>query len=260
MLKDNSSIKNILLFFISLLIEFLIIALILIFTFNLRLTDILNDVISQDVKNIYFILIYISLLLNLYFFSKESYIRLYQGINNFKYLFYGLFISFSFITSYYIVLYLLGFYSFNIIINISLILQIIILSFLTAFIEEMIFRDYLFSKFSERYTVSRSIVYTSYIYAQLHFLRFNLSLIEILIPLLSLFFFGVTLSKIYIDKGIFYSIGLHWGFIIFISYINQSNIFKPISQVFITGGLYPPTGLLACFILFLITNKLYKNQ
>lgn len=244
----------------SLLIEFAIIALILIFTFDLKITDILNDEISQNVKNIYFILIYISILANLYFFSKESYIRIYQSINNFKYLFYGLFISLGFISSYYIFLYILGFYNFNLIINPDLIFKIAILSFLTAFIEEMIFRDYLFSKLSERYTVSKSIIYSSYLYAQLHFLRFNLSLIEIIIPLLSLFFFGVTLSKIYINKGIFYSIGLHWGFIIFISYINQSNVFKPISQIFITGGLYPPTGLLACFILFIITNKIYKNQ
>lgn len=256
---QSNSIKNIVLFFSATIFEVIILALIIIYSFNLKLDDIFNDKINQNIKNIYFSIIYICLLFNIYFFSKSSYIRLINEKSKIKNLFTGLVISFIFINFYYLILYLSGFYNLDFKYDNTLFLQISIISLFTAFIEEMIFRDYLFNKINESSSISKSILFGSYIYAQLHFLRFNLSFIQIIIPLLSLFFFGIILSKLYLNKGLFYCIGIHWGFIIFISYINQTHIYKPLNQLLITGGLYPPTGLLACLILFIIANKL-KNS
>jgi membrane protease YdiL (CAAX protease family) len=255
-----NSIRNIFLFFITLIVQIIIISLILFFSFNLSIDNIINDKIEQNVKSIYFIFLYLLILINLYFFSSDTYLRIYKSEEKIKHIILGFSIGTISIILYYYVLTIFDFFSLDLSrFNLLLVFYSLILSFFISFIEELVFRDYIFNKFTKKYGIEKSVIYSSYIYAQLHFLKFNLSFIEILIPILSLFFFGVILSKFYIKKGIFFTIGIHWAYIFFISYINQTWIIKPISNNFFTGALYPPNGLLACIILFLFFYKHIKK-
>lgn len=174
------------------------------------------------------------------------------------------FIGLTFISSYYYILTISGFFDVNIKrIDFILIPQVLIISLFIAFIEELIFRYYIYNKLVARYNNIYSILITSYLYSQSHFIKFNLSFFEIIIPLINLFLFGIILSSLYRKKGIYASIGLHWSFILFISYINQTWFISPVKSTnFITGGLYAPNGFLTTiiFIFYLVFDKCLKNK
>lgn len=250
MIKTFTPIKNILLFFGFLLVEIILIALILLFFFNLSINDLIDNHIPSQAQSVYFICLYIMVLVNLYVFSKPSYIRLNKADFKFKYLSTGFTTGLLSIFLYYFVMAQLGYYFITALsIDYLMLIKVLFLSFFVAFIEEMVFRDFMYNQLNQKYSVYKSAIISSYIYAQLHFLRFDLKLIEVIIPIISLFFVGILLSEKYYSKNIFFSIGLHWSWVLFISYINQKSILVPAHNMFLSGGLYPPTGLIACFLL-----------
>lgn len=252
--------KKIFSFFILVLSQFIFIAIIFIWILKISPDDLINDKISQNIKNIYFAFMYICLLVNLKLFSDQPYQRIFNLENKILNTLKGLLAGFSGISLYYIILTYLGYFDFvsdNL--NLSLVFQIITISFFIAFLEEMIFRDFILRQLFKKYTIDHSLIIAAYIYAQLHFLRFNLHFYQIIIPLISLLMVGIILGKIYLSKNIFNSIGIHWGWIICISYINQSQILKINQGILLTGGLYPPSGLFGGLILFLVIFLMKKD-
>ena len=253
--------KKIFLFFSLLIIQVLFIALIIIFLFNLEFIDILKDNVSQNIKNIYFSLVYLSLIFNLNLLSEKPFQRLLKNPVKIKMLFQGFIVGFASIVFYYLALTYQSYFLFTAI-NVDYLLfgQILVLSFIIALTEELIFRDFLLRELLKKYSENKSLIISSYIYAQLHFLRFNLEIWQFIIPLISLFFIGLILSDGYLKKNIFYSIGIHWAWILIISYLNQTNILKINNISYLTGGYYPPSGLFACIILFITVVVLFSKK
>jgi len=252
--------KKISYFFLLVLSQFIFIAVIFIWILKISPEDLINDKISQNIKKIYFSFMYICLLVNLKLFSDQPYQRIFNLENKIVNTLKGLLTGLSGIIIYYIVLTYLGYFDFvddNL--NLSLVFQIITISFFIAFLEEMIFRDFILRLLLKKYTINHSLIIAAYIYAQLHFLRFNLHFYQIIIPLISLLMVGIILGKTYLSKNIFNSIGIHWGWIICISYINQSQILKVSQNILLTGGLYPPSGLFSGLILLLVVLTMKKD-
>ncbi len=248
--------NKILSFFILLITQVVFIALTLIFIFQLNFDDLIKDSISELVKSIYFTSVFICLIFNLHFFSEKVFSRILDVKNKMRNLLKGFTIGFLSISSYYIILIYYGYFNFiaqNFIF--SKLLEIIVISFFIGFIEELVFRDFLLREILKKHSVKKSIIYSSLVYAILHFLRFDLKLIEIIIPIMNLFLIGIILSKSYIKNNIFNSIGIHWSWVLAISYINQVKILDINHDVFLTGGLYPPFGILVLFFLALYLVK-----
>ena len=260
--KDNQLkiAKKISSFFLLVLGQFIFIAIIFIWLLKISPDDLINDKISQNIKNIYFAFMYICLLVNLKLFSDKPYKRILNLENKLLNISKGLLIGLLSISTYYMVLTYLGYFEFisdNL--NSSLIFEILIISFFIAFLEEMIFRDFILRQLLKKYSINYSLTISAYIYAQLHFLRFNLNFYQIIIPLISLLMVGIILGKTYLSKNIFNSIGIHWGWIIGISYINQTQILKVNQDILLTGGLYPPSGLFSGGILLLAILIMKKD-
>lgn len=260
---DNSQLsasKKIFYFFILVLSQFVFIAITFIWILKINSDDLINDKVPQNIKNIYFAFMYICLLFNLKLLSDQPYIRILNLKYKIKNILKGLLIGFATIGLYYIALTYLGYFNFVYnSFNFYLFIEITIISFFIAFLEEMIFRDFIFRELLKKYSANNSIIISAYIYAQLHFLRFNLHFYEIIIPLISLLIVGIILGKIYLSQNIFNSIGIHWGWIIYISYINQTQIFKVNHNILLTGGLYPPSGLFSCLTLLFVFLLMKKD-
>lgn len=247
-LRNLSGPKTIIAFFTALFFQILSIAIILINIFDLSLSQILNNQVPQLAQNIYLSILYPIICLDIYYFSPQTFdllrlndkFRIILG-NLSK----GFFLAFFSLLLLYAIELIFSLISFKtLILDFSLITECLILAFLIAFIEELLFRAFIYRKLRESYTYRSSAIISSYIYAQLHFLRFDLSFTETIIPLLSLFLIGYILVQALEKYNLYFCIGMHSAWIFLISYINRAEIFLPDSKwQIISGGLYPVAGL-----------------
>lgn len=261
--QDIKATNKIYLFFFLLIIEIVFISIILSFIFSLNLELILTpDKIPQYIQNTYVGLLYLSIISNLYLLDKNSFLSVFKISKNelrhfYKSYFYGFLslIFFSYIN------FLFGLSSFQKSINFETIPTIFITSILIGFSEELLFRNFIFKNLSIDLSETKAIIISSYIYAQLHFLRFDLNLYQIITPLISLFLVGFILSTFYKKISFYYSAGLHSGWVFVISYINQSNILNHNKDyLFLSGGNYPPSGLICLIVMvyFILLNSVKK--
>ncbi len=242
-------------FFISLILEIILIAIFLLLIFGLNINDLIKNNITETVKNTYLTLLYISLIFNLYYFSKDDFIAVFK-IDKQKIIFFmkGLAVG---------TLFLLTLYSIELVnklieikvfyFNPTLILKVTITSFLISLTEELLFRNFLFKNLSTNNNITTSMIISSYIYAQLHFLRFDLSFIRIILPIIGLFFVGMILSYCYYKKDFWYSVGLHFSWVMMISYTTQANMFMVNEKyILLSGGYYPIAGLLGIMLTIIL--------
>ncbi|MFN8670880.1 MAG: CPBP family intramembrane glutamic endopeptidase [Candidatus Sericytochromatia bacterium] len=137
----------------------------------------------------------------------------------------------------------------------------IILSFLIAFIEEVLFRSFFFRIIKEKTTNIKAYFISSYIYTQSHFLNFNLPIKSIYLNFIGLFILGLILNLFYDKKGLFYSIGFHTAIIFVISLINVNNVFEiNENYIFLSGGLNPLNGFLGVFYALILLVFFYNYQ
>jgi membrane protease YdiL (CAAX protease family) len=252
----HSAVNSIAFFFFLSLIQIFIIAGLLIFGFSLKISDLTAQKnIPETAKLIYFISLYIFLLINLFLLDSKNFTNVFK-ISKKKIIF--LFSGFLISSASLIVLYSLE-NTFNLInintfhIDSFLLIKCFILSLFVAIIEELVFRNFIFRKLFTSYSLKTSLIASSYIYGQLHFLKFDLKPEQILIPLTGLFFIGMILAYSFYKFDIWLSIGLHMGWVILISYTNQSGSFIPDkTHLLLTGGLYPIGGILGNLIVIIL--------
>jgi len=258
----NSPIKLIFCFFILLILEILFLSSSLILVFKISISDTINQKNIPDIaKYIYISMLYIFILSNLYFLDKVNFLSIFKiKIKNIQHFFSGFLLGFGFLIFLYTLETILKFIQIKQInINPLLILQIFIFSFCIALVEELLFRNFIFRKLNEKYKAIPAFCFSSYIYAQLHFLRFDLNFIEIILPLIGLFFVGILLSYLFVKYSLWFSIGVHTIWIILISFTTQTSIFIVDKKyILFTGGYYPVAGifgiLLLLFMIFIIKN------
>lgn len=264
------SILKIFIFLLLLFIEVLILFCSGIYIFKINITDISNlNYLSNNIKIFYISGVYGSILLNIYivqkFYKKGiSDLGIKLENNYIKYFLYGIIISTSLLIFQNILQLILKLSSFQIIYskNITFIILFnILVSFLFGFIEELLFRGFILQNLFEDFSKNVSIIVSSYIYAQLHFLRFDLSLKEIILPIIGLFLVGLVLSYAYLlTNSLWMSIGMHTGWIYLITITNQLQLLKfDQTKIIITGGYNPVSGLLGIFLLALTLLVLKKQ-
>lgn len=80
--------------------------------------------------------------------------------------------------------------------------------FFAAFIEEIVFRGYIMTKFFQKTTEIKALLFSSFIFAAFHLMNPNLSVIAIL----EIFFAGIIIGYAYLKtKNIWFVTCLHWG-------------------------------------------------
>lgn len=258
----KSNISKIYLFFSFILIQIVFIALLLVNIFSINLDLLFNtQKIPQYVQNIYIILLYSCILFNLFYLDKESFLSIFKiSKKDVRDLFRSFLYGFVSLIIFYLLNTLLGFSFIEKSIYIYKIPIIFVTSFLIGFSEELLFRNFIFKNLSLELSEKKSLIISSYIYAQLHFLRFDLSLYQIFIPIINLFLVGYLLAYLYKKIGFWYSVGLHSGWVFIISYINQEKFLNHSKEyIFLSGGNYPPSGLI-CFVILITTIFLLKKK
>lgn len=258
----KSNISKIYLFFSFILIQIVFIALLLVNIFSINLELIFNtQKIPQYIQIIYIILLYSCILFNLFYLDKESFLSVFKiSKKDLKYLSKSFLYGFLSLIIFYLLNTLICFSFIEKSIYIYKIPIIFVTSFLIGFSEELLFRNFIFKNLSLDLSEKKSLIISSYIYAQLHFLRFDLSLYQIFIPIINLFLVGYLLAYLYKKIGFWYSVGLHSGWVFVISYINQENtLVHDIKYLFLSGGNYPPSGLI-CFVILIFTAYFLLNK
>lgn len=262
------NLKKIPLFFSLLIIKLLVIVFSIVVFYKIDFFDLINSKnIPQNITTIYLILFYISIISSLYLSDKNGFKEFLKEPNK----------SIKFITA-----WLLGFitiscfFGFELLsnlINISnlatfdvfYLLKIFSLSFLVGFIEELLFRNFIFNNLKKDLNVKTSYAISAYIYAQLHFLNLSLALKEIILPLIGLFILGLIFNALYEKKGLSFSIGFHTSFIFVMSFITQKNLFNINTEdLYLSGGYNPLSGILGIVflsIIFVLINiSFYKKN
>jgi membrane protease YdiL (CAAX protease family) len=243
----NASVKSILLFFFSLLIQIIFLAGILIFAFQINLTDVLNQKnIPEPAKYLYLGFLYIFMLLDLYLFDRRNFLAAFYGSRDrLLYFAKGFAAAFFSLLFLYILEAGLGFIAVRPFMpDLMLLGQVAIFSLIIALVEELLFRNFIFRKLREAYSLNTALIISGYIYGQLHFLKFGLKLSEIILPLTGLFFIGVILAYTFHTRDLWFSIGMHTAWIILITYTTRESLFILNSDYnLLTGGYYPIAGL-----------------
>jgi membrane protease YdiL (CAAX protease family) len=260
--QDIKATNKVYLFFLLIIIEIVFISLILSFIFSLNLELIFTlDKIPQYIQNTYVGLLYLSIISNLYLLDKDGFLSVFKiSKKELKYFFESNFYGFLSLILFIYINLLFGLLSVEKSFNLEIIPIIFITSILIGFSEELLFRNFIFKNLNLDLSETKAIIVSSYIYAQLHFLRFDLNFYQIITPLISLFLIGFILSTLYKKIGFWYSVGLHSGWVFVISYINQSNILNHNNDyLFLSGGNYPPSGLICLFIL-LVSSVFLKQK
>jgi membrane protease YdiL (CAAX protease family) len=248
----KSSVKSILLFFFILIIQIVSLAAILIFSFKIELRNVLNSENIPDLaKYLYLGFLYFFMLINLYLFDSNNFLAVFnlskiKLINFAK----GFLIAFiSLLVLYFIEVFsgIIGVKYFTI--KFALLTQIFIFSFIIALIEELLFRNFIFRKLKEDFSLITALIVSGYIYGQLHFLKFDISLKQIILPLTGLFFIGIILAFVFYHRDLWFSIGMHTAWIILISYTTQESLFMVNPEYsLLTGGYYPIGGVSGIFM------------
>lgn len=201
-----SKFKNIIFFLLLSSLEFLFLSLIISFTFKVSIYKLIySPEINNLPKIIHFSLIYIFLIINIFFLEKEKF-KIKTKIN-FKYLIKGFLYSLVFLLIYFVL------NNFNIKNNLDyyILIQCFVLSIFIGYIEEIIFRFFLYENL--KFIGSFSKIIVSYIYSQLHFSNFDL------LGVISLFIFGLILIEIY-QINFYLTVGVHSGIVFILSYID----------------------------------------
>lgn len=257
-LSVKPSVKSILLFFFLLLVQIITLAGILIFLFKIEFKDIINQKNIPDLaKYLYLGFLYLFMLLNLYLFDPKNFlgsfylsrIRLMNFSGGFLFAFLSLLLL-------YILESVAGFIEVRpFTTDFALLAQIIFLSFIIALIEELLFRNFIFRKLKEDFSLKTALIISAYIYAQLHFLKFGLKLSEIILPLTGLFFIGIILAYTFYYRDLWFSIGLHMAWIILITYTTRESLFiiNPEYNL-LTGGYYPIAGILGIIMTIILLS------
>lgn len=258
----KSNISKIYLFFSFIVIQIILIALLLVSIFSINLDLSFNtQKIPQYIQTTYIIFLYSCILFNLFYLDKENFLSVFKiSKKDLKDLSKSFLYGFLSLISFYLLNTLLSFSFIEKSIYVYKIPIIFVTSFLIGFSEELLFRNFIFKNLSLELSEKKSLIISSYIYAQLHFLRFDISLAQIVIPLINLFLVGYLLAYFYKKIGFWYSVGLHSGWVFVISYINQENtLVHDSNYLFLSGGNYPPSGLLCLIVLILTIFLLNKD-
>jgi len=259
---EKSPIKQISFFFILLILEILILSTSLIFAFNININDAISQKNIPDIaKNIYVSVLYILVLANLYFLDKKNFIDVFKlKKQSAIYFFCGLSLGLIFLTVLYLIETIFNFIQIDqISINFLLIFKIFVLGFFVALLEELLFRNFIFRKLQENYKPITAFCVSSYIYSQLHFLRFDINFLEIILPLIGLFFTGIVFAYAFLKFNLWFSIGLHTAWIFLISFTTQISMFIIDKEYFIfTGGYYPVGGIFGILLILLMLFIIVK--
>ncbi|GIW23236.1 MAG: hypothetical protein KatS3mg068_2243 [Candidatus Sericytochromatia bacterium] len=206
--------------------------------FQINLSELIyKQEINNLPKIIHFAITYILLVINIFLLQEDFKCKTKINV---KYFFVGFINGILFIAIY------IFFNNFIFIkkINFLLIFQCFLLSIFVSYIEELIFRFFLFENLK---SLKYSKIIVSYLYTQLHFSNSNL------LELISLFMLGLILSEAY-QINFSLSVGIHAGIIFCLSYIDMNNIFvnylKPQSTLL---------GLILLIITFIIIKILKKH-
>lgn len=261
------NLQKIPLFFSLLIIKLLTIVFFIVFFYNVSLTDLINSKnIHLNITTLYLVLFYFSILSSLYFSDKKTFSSVFQQKNNSINFILSWILGFIIISLFFIFELIVNFISLNSleVISVTYVIKTFILSFLVGFIEELLFRNFIFNNLKKDLKLKTSYVLSAYIYAQLHFLNFSLRIKEIIIPLLGLFILGLLFNTLYEKKGLFFSIGFHASFIFVMSVITQKNLFKIDSDYLLLSGGYNPLagvfGIVFLSMIFITTQVFNQNR
>lgn len=250
--------KKIPLFFVFFLLEFLFTFILIKIFSDISFKDFfLEENQSEKTKTFYIIFLYISIIANIYLVdSKNLKLIFYEKnklVNFSKSWLYG-FIILSF---YFFINIILGFININSKLNYLFLFEtsskFIFISFFVAFIEELLFRNFIFNNISNDTSFYKADIISAYIYAQAHFFNFSLGLKNIILPFIGIFILGRLLNKFYQKEGVFFSIGFHSSLVFMISVINITNFFQIKEEyLFLSGGNSPLSGLLGVIFIFIL--------
>lgn len=113
-----------------------------------------------------------------------------------------------------------------------------------GFSEELLFRGFIFQTLRRGLALPVAMAGSAWLYAQVHFLRFDLHWHTIAMPFLGLFLAGLVLAwAAYRSRSIWLSVGLHSAWVyVFILSDRQKLLVYPIEHNWLTGGGYPLAG------------------
>jgi membrane protease YdiL (CAAX protease family) len=264
-LPVKPSVKSILLFFAMLIIQVITLAAILILAFQIPFRDVIDQQnIPEPAKYLYLGFLNIFMLFNLYHLDPLNFTAaLKLSLPKVKNFGKGFLIAFSALLSLYTIETAAGFLEISSMrLNIAL-LPIFFFSLVIALTEELLFRNFIFRKLKEDYSLKTALIVSGYIYAQLHFVKFNITFMEIILPLTGLFFIGVILAYVFYFRDLWFSIGMHTAWIILITFTTQQAVFKINPGYYLlTGGYYPIGGAFGILmsIILLIGLRKYLGE
>lgn len=113
-----------------------------------------------------------------------------------------------------------------------------------GFSEELLFRGFIFQTLRRGLALPVAMAGSAWLYAQVHFLRFDLHWHTLVMPFTGLFLAGLVLAwTSYRSRSIWLSVGLHSAWVyVFVLSDRQKLLVYPIEHNWLTGGGYPLAG------------------
>ncbi len=126
--------------------------------------------------------------------------------------------------------------------------------------EELLFRGLFLRTLLLDHPPRRAIVLSSVLFAALHFLRPNLGWADV-IPFLGLVVAGIVLAyAAWKTASLWLSIGIHAGWVFFISMSDQLHLWQYAPDaLWLTGGRGPSSGLLGILLLFALLPLIKRH-
>lgn len=258
--------KKIPLFFVFLILEFLFTFILIKIFFDISLADFFLEVNpSEKIKTFYIIFLYISIIANIYLVDSKNFKLIFYEKNKLANFFKSWFYGFIILSFYFFINLILGFISINSNLDYIFLFEtsykFIFISFFVGFIEELLFRNFIFNNISKDTSLFKADIISAYIYSQVHFLNFSLGLKNIILPFIGIFILGRLLNKFYQKKGIFFSIGFHSSLVFIISVTNITNFFQIKEEYLLfSGGNSPLSGFLGILFVFILLKGTFKQH
>jgi membrane protease YdiL (CAAX protease family) len=123
-----------------------------------------------------------------------------------------------------------------------------------GFSEELLFRGFVFQTLKRGLALPWAMVGSAWLYAQVHFLRFDLHWQQVATPLLGLFGVGLILAWVaHQSRSIWWGVGLHsaWVFVFFLSDRQKILLYPPVHN-WLTGAGYPLAGAMGLALLVVL--------
>jgi membrane protease YdiL (CAAX protease family) len=258
--------KKIPLFFVFLILEFLFTFVLIKIFSDISLADFfLEENQSEKTKTFYIIFLYISIIANIYLVDSKNLNLILSEKNKVANFFKSWLYGFIILSFYFFINTILGFISINSNLDYLFLFEtsskFIFISFFVGFIEELLFRNFIFKNISKDTSFFKADLISAYIYTQAHFLNFSLGLKNIILPFIGIFILGRLLNKFYQKKGLFFSIGFHSSLVFIISVVNITTFFQiKEDYIFLSGGNSPLSGFLGILFVFILLQLVRSKK